>query len=888
MTTSLKEHRQWLESHAAELLEPYTVRLVARPVGRRTPKELNDPVWGTILLYPLEVAVLDSPLLQRLRRIRQLGVVHFVYPAAIHTRFEHAIGAVHQVDRLLTSINAHSAGGKTVVPRELVQVLRLTALCHDVGHGVMSHVSENACASFASCRRLRAEFVDAIQEVDKASLSEIAAYYLLGSAAFRRLVEVLRSRYPEHSMPEDAVDQMQRAIVGAPIADSIPLLHELISGPFDADKLDYMTRDAYMSGVPVVTDVPRLVQKVRAAEKARDDLPPDMLERVAAAPSYQVIGLSLSGARTLDELMLGRILLFDKLYRHQKVRAAEAMVAAVFRLLAEANIAQPESLPYMFGDDELLNATHESLGAATTRELSGGQAVVIRRAAALARDVRERRLWVRAFAFSQNMPLDPYRAESEHAQGLTRLITMLRYPPEREALAARIADGVVVVRELLGEDAQVELTALEHLEERIAVDPPKGPPEPNDLAYLITDDDQIMRFGDEYAETANWVKAYHLTRDVGYVFAPADVAPLVYVAAERLFRDEYGIRAPDVMMAYARRDATEIRRVKRRLEDVGYYNTSSYDLRPLTDRLLRGDVQSRVDGVVSRLEGYRGPVRHSEILGKATLNHRDRVLTWLHQFRADEHVDSALRMLNRMRLIGREVVVAEVARFFDGVGSDFVGSIFCRFGEPKDSSSVVTYYVSDLSELYRMRSFDLKDALQVRSPVVFADDFIGSGGQAITIVEGWLGEESTVELREDRGEPLSPELKDALRSRRTAFVFAAGSPEGAQRFQERARELGLDATVHVGVTSDLPRAFEGQGAPGEEFKELCRQIGLSLLDDGRHDERWREERALGYGNDAYLVVFDYNTPAQSLTCLWADGQVAGVPWTPVYPRRKKL
>lgn len=887
MSTPIEDHKQWLESRAAALLEPYTARLAERAAGTRTPKEFNDPVWGTILLYPLEVAILDSPLLQRLRGIRQLGVVHFVYPAAVHTRFEHAIGAVHEVDRLLTSINAHAAGGDAVVPRELVQVLRLTALCHDVGHGLMSHVSENACAWFASCRSLRAEFVDTIQEVDKASLSEIAAYYLLGSPAFRNLVDAVRGRYPEHMLPADAVDQMQRAIVAAPISTSIPLLHELISGPFDADKLDYMTRDAYMSGVPVVTDVPRLVQKARAAEKARDELPADMLERVGSAPSYQVIGLSLSGARTLDELMLGRILLFDKLYRHQKVRAAEAMVTAIFRLLAHGRVAQPEALPYLFSDDELLNATAEGLKAITTGEVDEQQNESIKRAAVLASDMRERRLWVRAFAFSQNMPLDPYRAESEHSQGLTRLITTLRHPPEREALATRIAEGVVKIAELLGEHVQVSPDALAHLDERIVVDPPKGPPEPNDLAYLITDDDQIMRFGDEYAETANWVKAYHLTRDVGYVFAPIDVAPLVYISTERLFRDEYGIRAPDVMMSYARRDATEIRRLKRRLEATGYYDTSAFDLRPLTDRLLRGDVQARVDGIVSRLEGYRGPVRQSEILGKATLNHRDRVLTWLHQFRAEEHVDAALRMLERMKLIGREVVVTEIARFFEGKGAEFSGSIFCRFGEPKDSSSVVTYYVNDLSELYDMRALDLEDALQVRSPVVFTDDFIGSGSQSVTIVERWLGVENSVELGEDRGEPLSRELQDALRSRPTAFVFAAGSPEGAERFEGRVRELGLDATVHVGVTSDLPKAFEGEEAPGEEFKDLCRDVGLSLLDDGRHDEGWRQERALGYGNDAYLVVFDYNTPSQSLTCLWADGYVAGVPWTPLYPRRKK-
>jgi len=86
----------WVDAH----LSDYLIRLRARP-GDERPKEVNDPIWGTIVLRPIEVVVLDSPLLQRLRFIRQLGVVHLVYPAANHSRLEHTLGVVHQVDRLI-------------------------------------------------------------------------------------------------------------------------------------------------------------------------------------------------------------------------------------------------------------------------------------------------------------------------------------------------------------------------------------------------------------------------------------------------------------------------------------------------------------------------------------------------------------------------------------------------------------------------------------------------------------------------------------------------------------------------------------------------------------------------------------------------------------------
>src|SRR5580765_8421771 len=83
------------EGFASRHLDRYTAEIVSglRKSGR---KEINDALWGTISLSPVEVAVLDSPLLQRLRYVRQLGVVHWVYPSAVHTRFEHTLRVMHQ------------------------------------------------------------------------------------------------------------------------------------------------------------------------------------------------------------------------------------------------------------------------------------------------------------------------------------------------------------------------------------------------------------------------------------------------------------------------------------------------------------------------------------------------------------------------------------------------------------------------------------------------------------------------------------------------------------------------------------------------------------------------------------------------------------------------
>ena len=122
---------------AAKHLDSYVARV--RASGRNFHrKEINDALWGTIGLTPAEVVLLDSPLLQRLRYVRQLGVVHWVYPGAGHTRFEHTIGVLFQVQHLMTALNAQaataSAPSAPLIDTGWMQLMRLCALMHDVGH----------------------------------------------------------------------------------------------------------------------------------------------------------------------------------------------------------------------------------------------------------------------------------------------------------------------------------------------------------------------------------------------------------------------------------------------------------------------------------------------------------------------------------------------------------------------------------------------------------------------------------------------------------------------------------------------------------------------------------------------------------------------------------
>lgn len=339
------------------LLRPYLAILTEddRPARQ---KEFNDPLWGTLVLLPHEVVLLDSPLLQRLRRIRQLGVAHLVYPAAQHTRTEHSLGATHQMQQLIESLNTHPIGEteKGVIDDEMRCLLRLGALCHDVGHGLMSHVVENALSTNVDVIRLLTAFKRDNDLDQQPQLGEVAAFHILGTAAFGELLKHA-FRLGERHCPADTQQQLQHLIIQKKINDRFPTVHELLSGPFDADKLAYLPRDARMCGVPVVTDVIRLVQKVRAVRKPALALPPEIARVVEDVDTCIVTGIARSGASTLDELALGRSLMFDKIYRHQKVRAAEAMVATALEQVGSLIELNPALLPLAIDDDQLLRLT---------------------------------------------------------------------------------------------------------------------------------------------------------------------------------------------------------------------------------------------------------------------------------------------------------------------------------------------------------------------------------------------------------------------------------------------------------------------------------------------------------------------------------------------------
>jgi HD superfamily phosphohydrolase len=237
-------------------------------------------LWDNIRIDRAALAALDTPVVQRLRYVRQVGHSFLVYPGATHTRFEHALGAYHLTRRAIAAIE--ELGELPAGMEEDCLAVRMAALLHDIGHYPFSHALEEA--GFPSHEDL------GVQKLNQGELGECLNQ--IGGREFPRRVGEL--------------------IVGT----SASALQGLISGTIDLDKVDYLSRDARMCGVPYGTvDVDRLLSSLTLVE---------MEGRFE-------IGIQEKGVSALESLLFAKYQMYRNVYWHHAVRSATCMFKRAVR-----------------------------------------------------------------------------------------------------------------------------------------------------------------------------------------------------------------------------------------------------------------------------------------------------------------------------------------------------------------------------------------------------------------------------------------------------------------------------------------------------------------------------------------------------------------------------
>lgn len=234
-------------------------------------KIFNDPVYGFVTV-PDELIfdLIEHQCFQRLRRIKQLGLTHLVYPGALHTRFQHSLGAMHLMTRAISELRFK---GHNITEEEALGV-NIAMLLHDIGHGPYSHALEHSIVDGISHEEISRIFMNQLNEKFQGKL-DIA-------------ISIFNGDYKKK------------------------FLHKLVSGQFDMDRLDYLKRDSFFTGVSEgIVNYERLLSMLNVVD---DD-----------------IAIEAKGIYSVEKFITARRLMYWQVYLHKTVLAAEYTIMNILR-----------------------------------------------------------------------------------------------------------------------------------------------------------------------------------------------------------------------------------------------------------------------------------------------------------------------------------------------------------------------------------------------------------------------------------------------------------------------------------------------------------------------------------------------------------------------------
>lgn len=238
-------------------------------------KIINDPVHGFInISWDIIFDLIEHPYFQRLRRIRQLGLTSFVYPGATHTRFQHALGATHLMN---TAINVLRQKGHTITDEE-AEAANIAILLHDIGHGPFSHALENTIIRGINHEKLSLLFMQELNVIFNGRL-ELA-------------IEIFTGRYRKK------------------------FLHQLVTSQLDMDRLDYLKRDSFFTGV------------IEGA------IGSDRIVRMLNVVNDKLV-VDIKGIYSIEKFLIARRLMYWQVYFHKAVLSSEILLFNILKRAKE-------------------------------------------------------------------------------------------------------------------------------------------------------------------------------------------------------------------------------------------------------------------------------------------------------------------------------------------------------------------------------------------------------------------------------------------------------------------------------------------------------------------------------------------------------------------------
>lgn len=234
-------------------------------------KIFNDPIYGFVSIpHPIIFDLIEHPYFQRLRRIKQLGLTNLVYPGALHTRFHHAIGAMHLTGLAIEEIKSK---GHEITDEE-AKAVRIAILLHDIGHGPFSHALEHSIVNNINHEDISTLFMNRLNEEFNGELT--------------LAIKIFQNKY------------------------SKKFLHQLISSQLDMDRLDYLKRDSFYTGV------------------SEGVISSDRIIKMLTVVNDQ-LAIEAKGIYSIEKFIIARRLMYWQVYLHKTVLSAENLLVMILK-----------------------------------------------------------------------------------------------------------------------------------------------------------------------------------------------------------------------------------------------------------------------------------------------------------------------------------------------------------------------------------------------------------------------------------------------------------------------------------------------------------------------------------------------------------------------------
>ena len=861
-------------------------------------KEIFDAVWGNIEFCSGEIYILDSPLLQRLRKIKQLGLAYFVYCGCDYSRFYHTLGVTYLADRMATAINRCPMGISDQKMRFFKAVVRLAAIFHDTGHMFLSHVSEHYfCKSPAYFRNeMITIFMNKFEEKagKKPALHEVLGCMIVNTKAVRDLLTIVAGKITGlETVDEDGIDEIAEyissLIVGVPVDREILPYSSIVNGPIDADKCDYLSRDSHVTRVPVAVDVSRITQKLSVVEN--DNICTSELWHQNASIDTKCFELAMqdSAEKALFQLCIARTIMFDSVYYHHKVLTAETEFRNLVGRLT--NLKQPFFIDFY----EILQHTDEDFNSYFFQNLKKDRdeedCAEIDAVEKEFEKICQRHIPKRVLCLTP----DYLTGAQKYTEAFWDSVMSVFDSDEERAFVNEIKREYIRIQsELKGttlEDSQVQIFAIQaptqvfgHSKIQVPID---------------------LRNGNKRDFRGyELVSSRETSSSSSYIVTDEDDRLLVYLATEKIFMKKYHISLKEEAITCGKYKQKDIDGMRVQLFLQGYYDdTPSL----ISDTLLYNNMtKNMVEKIVAKYSGYEGPDGYALTKEGVENFFKQLMCACKEKKKCNSLLRGVCSLLENALFMNREYLsnklkdkVRELA-----VNDDILYIV--PLGGLRDSAAHISYFWNDIQieNLTIETGRTLEELLlsEETDQIVFFDDGSFSGTQVTSIMQEYMGINER-KTNEKHVQELSPECKQALQEKKIQFLFIAFNKSKEASIIKELAKIGLK-NISFNYIEDMNVQWleQNQNTIFESkeqrllVKEALQDVGLAVMkslkmSNGECKQGWSHQRiedaALGYNNAQQMVFLKSSVPTYTITAFWAEGTYKGFEWKPLFRRTNK-